>query len=82
MTPVKRKQKFPHLLASKWTAVQAVMGWRHFIVCNRQERQGTVFAELQSVCHPQTRLWINAAMLKNRHLWQPGWIGTPSPDDP
>ncbi|GAB4217971.1 MAG: TIGR02450 family Trp-rich protein [Synechococcales cyanobacterium] len=68
-----KKRKFPHLLGSKWTASQAVMGWRHFIVCNRQDRKGLVFAELQSVCHSDTRLWVNAHMLKNRDLWQPGW---------
>jgi tryptophan-rich hypothetical protein len=32
-----------------------------------------VFAELRAVCDPQVRLWVNAATLKNRDLWQPGW---------
>jgi len=73
-----KKRKFPHLLASKWTAVQAVLGWRHFIVCNRQDRHGIIFAELQSVCHPETRIWVNAQTLKNRDVWQPGWQEIPS----
>jgi tryptophan-rich hypothetical protein len=50
------------------------MGWRHFQVLNRQERQGTVFAELQSVCDPTVRLWVNARQLRNLNLWQPGWL--------
>ncbi|MFT0814202.1 TIGR02450 family Trp-rich protein [Synechococcus sp. OH20] len=70
----RQKQRFPHLLGSKWTSVQPVMGWRHFQVTARQEGQGgLVFAELRAVCDPQVRLWVNAATLKNRDLWQPGW---------
>lgn len=70
-----RRVQYPHLLGSKWTAVQEVMGWRHFQVCDRQDRKGGfVFAELQSVCDPNVRFWINARGLRNRDLWQAGWL--------
>jgi len=75
---MKKKGKFPHLLASKWTAIQAFLGWRHFVIRNRQVHQGAVFAELQTVCHPETRMWINAKSLKNRDFWQPGWLEIPT----
>lgn len=66
-----RRLKYPHLLGSKWTAVETVMGWRHFQVRNRQDRRGgVVFAELQSVCDPTVRFWINARGLKNQQLWR------------
>lgn len=68
-----KKQKFPHLLGSKWTAQAAVEGWRHFQVANRKNEGQWVFAELVASCDPQVRLWINAKQLKNRRLWQPGW---------
>lgn len=70
-----RRIKYPHLLGSKWTAVQEVMGWRHFQVLNRQDRKGRiVFAELQSVCDPNVRFWINAQGLRNQQIWQSGWL--------
>ena len=68
-----RKQKFPHLLGSKWTAVKPVMGWRHFQVQVRQERAGVVFAHMRSVCDRNVSLWLNAKVLKNRRLWIAGW---------
>ncbi|MGF1520546.1 MAG: TIGR02450 family Trp-rich protein [Nodosilinea sp.] len=68
-----RKQKYPHLLGSKWTARQKTEGWRHFQVANRRQEGPWVFAELVSSCDPTVRLWINAKQLKNRLLWQPGW---------
>ncbi|MGF1570043.1 MAG: TIGR02450 family Trp-rich protein [Nodosilinea sp.] len=68
-----RKQKFPHLLGSKWTALHRTEGWRHFQVANRKQQGPWVFAELVAACDPTTRLWINAKQLKNRTLWQAGW---------
>lgn len=68
-----KKQKFPHLLGSKWTAQQPVMGWRHFAVANRKNQGQWVFAELVAACEPEVRLWINAKLLKDRRLWQAGW---------
>jgi tryptophan-rich hypothetical protein len=77
-----RRIKFPHLLGSKWTAVNAVMGWRHFQVRVRQDRQGNfVWAQLQSVCDPTIELWVNAATLQNQHLWRAGWLSL-SEEDP
>jgi len=70
---VAKKQKFPYLLGSKWTAQQTLLGWRHFQVINRQRAGRCVFAELVSACDRQARLWIDAQQLKNRQLWQPGW---------
>lgn len=67
------KQKFPHLVGSKWTAVEVTFGWRHFVVKNRQDRNGLVFAELQAACDESVRFWLNARALKDRDLWLPGW---------
>ncbi|MFQ3614806.1 MAG: TIGR02450 family Trp-rich protein [Cyanobacteriota bacterium] len=70
----RHKQRFPHLLGSKWTSVRPVLGWRHFQVKARQQGDGgLVFAELEAVCDPQVRIWVNASALKNRQLWQAGW---------
>lgn len=68
-----KKQKFPHLVGSKWTAQQTVEGWRHFQVVNRKNQGKLVFAEIMASCDPAVRLWINAQSLKNRTLWQAGW---------
>lgn len=68
-----KKQKFPHLLGSKWTAQQKTWGWRHFEIVNRQNRGKWVFAEMVASCDPQTRFWINASQLKDDSLWLPGW---------
>ncbi|NJN38052.1 MAG: TIGR02450 family Trp-rich protein [Acaryochloridaceae cyanobacterium CSU_3_4] len=67
------KQKLPHLLGSKWTAQSSTLGWRHFQVVNRQNEGALVFAELVAACDESVRLWVNAQVLKNRRLWQPGW---------
>ena len=69
-----KKQKFPHLLGSKWTAQQRTMGWRHFQVKNRKNEGKLVFAELVASCDPTVRFWINASVLKNRRLWRSGWL--------
>ncbi|WP_218082085.1 TIGR02450 family Trp-rich protein [Anthocerotibacter panamensis] len=68
-----RKQKFPHLLGSKWTAHEPQFGWRHFEVVNRSTQGQWVFAELVSTCDPTVRFWINAKVLQDRFLWQGGW---------
>lgn len=68
------KQKFPHLLGSKWTAREATLGWRHFRVINRQQQGNQVFAELVAACDPTVKLWINAKMLYCPTLWQAGWL--------
>lgn len=68
-----KKQKFPHLVGSKWTAQQAVEGWRHFEVVNRKNQGAVVFAEMVSSCDPTVRFWLNAHLLKNHRLWQAGW---------
>ena len=81
-----RKQKFPHLLGSKWTSVRPLEGWRHFQVVNRKNEGQWVFAELVAACDANLRLWVNARQLKNRHLWQAGWQPLPElqpiEDDP
>ncbi|MEM9908288.1 MAG: TIGR02450 family Trp-rich protein [Cyanobacteria bacterium P01_D01_bin.44] len=68
-----KKQKFPHLVGSKWTAQQKLMGWRHFRVVNRKNQGQWVFAELVAACDPQVRFWINAKLLNNNRLWSAGW---------
>ena len=68
-----KKQKFPHLVGSKWTAKQKTWGWRHFQVVNRKNQGDLVFAEMVASCDPNVRFWLNAKQLKNRSLWQAGW---------
>lgn len=68
-----QKQKYPHLLDSKWTAQQQTLGWRHFQVVSRKNQGMWVFAELVASCDDQARVWVNAQLLKDRRLWLPGW---------
>ena len=69
----KRKQKFPYLVGSKWTALQKTWGWRHFQVVNRKNQEKWVFAEMVASCDPQIRFWLNASQLKDDSIWLPGW---------
>lgn len=68
-----KKQKFPHLVGSKWTAQQETWGWRHFQVVNRKNEGAWVFAEMVAACDPSVRFWMNAKLLKDRSQWQGGW---------
>jgi tryptophan-rich hypothetical protein len=68
-----KKQKFPYLLGSKWTAAQTMWGWRHFQVVNRKHDGKWVFAEMVASCDPEVRFWINAQSIKDRTQWHPGW---------
>ncbi len=68
-----KKQKFPHLVGSKWTAAETICGWRHFQVVNRKNQGAIVFAELVAACDPSVRFWINAKALKQLSLWRAGW---------
>ncbi|MBP0019786.1 MAG: TIGR02450 family Trp-rich protein [Cyanobacteria bacterium SBLK] len=68
-----KKQKFPHLLGSKWTAKQKTFGWRHFQVVNRKNEGEWVFAEMVASCDRTVRFWVNARQLKNDCLWEAGW---------
>jgi tryptophan-rich hypothetical protein len=68
-----KKQKFPHLLGSKWTAREETFGWRHFQVINRKNEEKWVFAELVASCDPEVRFWINAQVLRDRRRWLAGW---------
>lgn len=81
-----RKQRFPHLLGSKWTARARTFGWRHFQVVNRKNQGKWVYAELEASCDREVRFWINAKSLKDRQLWEPGWTPlnemAPSGEDP
>jgi tryptophan-rich hypothetical protein len=70
-----RSTRYRHLLGSRWTSVQAQWGWRHFQVRQCQDRRrGVVFAELEAICNPQVRFWVNAELLQDRTLWSPGWL--------
>ncbi len=68
-----QKQKFPHLLGSKWTACESTFGWRHFQVVNRKNESSWVFAEMESSCDRTVKFWINAQVLKDGRRWLPGW---------
>lgn len=69
-----KKQKFPYLVGSKWTAQEDTFGWRHFIVTNRKNERNLVFAELKATCDRSVSFWLNAKALKDHNLWQPGWM--------
>jgi tryptophan-rich hypothetical protein len=68
-----KKQKFPHLVGSKWTSKQKTWGWRHFQVVNRKNEGKWVFAEMVASCDSEVRFWLNSKQLKDRSLWQAGW---------
>ena len=68
-----KKQKFPYLVGSKWTAQQTTWGWRHFQVVNRKNEGQWVFAEMIAACDPNIRFWMNARLLSDRSQWQAGW---------
>ncbi|AFY42059.1 TIGR02450 family Trp-rich protein [Nostoc sp. PCC 7107] len=68
-----KKQKFPYLVGSKWTAQQKVDGWRHFQVVNRKNQGKWVYAEMVASCDPNVRFWINAKLLQDRSQWLGGW---------
>ncbi|MBD2088778.1 TIGR02450 family Trp-rich protein [Microcoleus sp. FACHB-1515] len=68
-----KKQKFPYLVGSRWTAQQETWGWRHFQVVNRKNEGQWVFAEMVAACDPTVRFWLNARQLKDRKLWRSGW---------
>lgn len=70
---MRKKQKFPYLVGSKWTAQQKVDGWRHFLVVNRKNQGKWLFAEMVAACDPNVRFWLNAKLLKDRSQWQAGW---------
>lgn len=72
--PKPKKQKFPYLLGSKWTAQQQVDGWRHFEVVNRKNQGKWVYAEMVASCDPSVRFWINAKILQDRSQWESGWL--------
>jgi len=76
-----KKQKFPHLVGSKWTAHQSMMGWRHFQVVNRKNQGMWVFAEMVAACDPAVRFWLNVQLLSDRALWQPGWQSLTEDDE-
>ena len=67
-----RKQKFPHLLGSKWTALQKTEGWRHFEVVNRKNQGSWVFAELVASCVRRYAFGLMPNSSKNRALWAGG----------
>lgn len=68
-----KKQKFPYLLNSKWTAKTKMWGWRHFRVINRKNEGKWVFAEMVAACDPEVKFWVNARSLKDPLQWQAGW---------
>jgi tryptophan-rich hypothetical protein len=68
-----KKQKYPHLMGSKWTAKEQTFGWRHFQVVGRKNERAWVFAEMVAACDPTVRFWLNAKVLRDKQLWHPGW---------
>lgn len=68
-----RKQRFPHLVGSKWTAQKDIFGWRHFQVIDRKDLGALVFAEVAATCDPNIRFWTNARVLQDDEIWLAGW---------
>lgn len=68
-----KKQKFPHLVGSKWTTHKKIDGWRHFQVVNRKNQSKWVYAEMVAACDPNVRFWLNAKLLQDNSQWQAGW---------
>jgi tryptophan-rich hypothetical protein len=68
-----KKQKYPYLMGSKWTAKAQTFGWRHFQVVSRKNEGAWVFAEMVAACDPTVRFWLNAKVLRDKQLWHPGW---------
>ncbi|HEY9799065.1 MAG TPA: TIGR02450 family Trp-rich protein [Leptolyngbyaceae cyanobacterium] len=68
-----KKQKFPYLVGSKWTATKKIDGWRHFQVVNRKNQGKWVYAEMVAACDPKVRFWLNAKLLQDGFQWQAGW---------
>ena len=76
-----KKQKFPHLVGSKWTAQSETLGWRHFRVVNRKNQKQWVFAEMEAACDQTVRFWVNAKSLKDRSMWLAGWRSLQIPEE-
>ena len=72
---MKGKQQlfFPHLVGSKWTAIQSIQGWRHYQVHARADRKPFTFALMRSVVDEKVQFWVNAKVLKDRSQWEAGW---------
>jgi len=68
-----KRQKFPYLLGSKWTAKHNTWGWRHFQVINRSKQGPWIFAEMVASCDPKVRFWLNAQQLTEQSDWLSGW---------
>ena len=64
------------LRGTKWTARQETLGWRHFTASDtrRAGSQGHGFVELTATCDPLAKIWLNAALLKDRQRWAGGWL--------
>uniref|UniRef100_A0A6T9Z5G4 Uncharacterized protein n=1 Tax=Cyanoptyche gloeocystis TaxID=77922 RepID=A0A6T9Z5G4_9EUKA len=65
------------LVGSKWTAQEPTLGWRHFQVTKvevqKAGKKNLSFAELESTCDPDVRMWVTAAKLRDRSIWVAGW---------
>ena len=68
-----KRQKFPYLVGSKWTATQNTLGWRHFQVINRTKQGEWIFAEMVASCDAKVRFWLNAQQLFEGSSWLSGW---------
>lgn len=62
------------LIDSKWTAREAVLGWRHFTVTERRKSRSAEYALLVATCDSQAQIWINIHNLKDRSNWACGWL--------
>ena len=62
------------ILASKWTAMERTLGWRHFRVTQKQKEGKETFVCMVATCDENAKLWINIKNLKDRALWAAGWL--------
>jgi tryptophan-rich hypothetical protein len=68
-----KRQKFPHLLGSKWTTTDNAWVWRHFQVVNRSKQGKWIFVEMVASCDSNVRFWVNAEKLFKGSNWLSGW---------
>ncbi len=69
-----KRQKFPNLVGSKWTATQKTWGWRHFQVINRSQQGEWIFVEMVASCDRKVRFWLNAEQLFEGSSWRASWL--------
>ena len=66
----------PHfkLIGSKWTSVNVIQGWNHFVVVTMEKKLDRWEVEMAAVCDKSIRFWVVKKELKDPEKWRPGWL--------